>query len=489
MPPHARPSRHWSTIARRRVVRHRGPIWWCIASLISATLIGLTGGVAAAGSAGSAGPDAASVANSWTVYHGNPSGSGDATSVASVKTTSRAWTSPHLGQLYGEPLAYSGNVYVATENDVVYALSAATGAVVWSTHVATAVPSSSLPCGDISPTVGITGTPVIDPARNEIFVVADELVHKTPAHVMVGLSTATGAVEMTQPVDPPGADPAALLQRTGLNLDKGEVVFGMGGNDGDCAAYKGRVGAVSETGGTPLFFTVDAAPANREGAVWMGGAAPEVDSSGHIWVSSGNGSVTSSSQPYDDSDAALELSSSLQLVQFFAPSSWAQDNASDADMTMAPTLFSDGLVLLAGKSRIAYLLNGSHLGGIGGQLTTLSPACSNVIDGGSAVVGATAFIPCLSGPVALQVVASPPSITLRWSAGVGGGPPIVAAGLVWTIGQDGVLYGLNASTGAVVQRAGIGVPFNHFPTPSVGQGLLLAPAPARVIAFSTTPAP
>ena len=477
-------ARHRSTHAMRRVLPHHWPILWWVGSLISAMLIGLMG---VGASADTAGPDTSNVATSWTVYHGNPSGSGDAASVASVNIPTRAWTSPYLGQLYGEPLVWSGDVYVATENDMVYALSAATGAVVWSTHVAKAVPSSALPCGDISPTVGITGTPVIDQARNEIFVVADELVHNSPMHVMVGLSTATGTVEMTQPVDPPGSDPAALLQRTGLNLDNGEVVFGMGGNDGDCAAYKGRVGAVSETGGSPVFFTVDAASGNREGAVWMGGAAPEVDSSGHIWVSSGNGSVTSSSQPYDDSDAALELSSSMQLLQFFAPTSWAQDNASDADMTMAPTLFSDGLVLLAGKSRIAYLLNGSHLGGIGGQLATLDPACGNVIDGGSAVVGTTAFIPCLNGPAALRVVASPPNITLRWSAAAGGGPPIVAAGLVWTIGQNGILYGLNASTGAVVQRATIGVPDNHFPTPSVGGGLLLAPAAARVVAFSTTP--
>ena len=96
---------------------------------------------------------------------------------------------------------------MATENDTVYALSAATGAVVWSTHLATPVPASLLPCGDISPTVGITGTPVIDAARGEIFVVADELVNGKAAHVLVGLSTATGKLEMSQDVDPAGADP------------------------------------------------------------------------------------------------------------------------------------------------------------------------------------------------------------------------------------------------------------------------------------------
>ena len=49
----------------------------------------------------------------------------------------------------------------------------------------------------------------------------------------------------------------------------------------------------------------------------------------------------------------------------------------------------------------------------------------------------------------------------------------VFCGLVWTIGQDGVLYGLNPSSGAVEARATIGTPANHFPTPSVGADLLL----------------
>ena len=69
--------------------------------------------------------------------------------------------------------------------------------------------------------------------------------------------------------------------------------------------------------------------------------------------------------------------------------------------------------------------------------------------------------------------------------GGGWGPPIVAAGLVWTIGQNGTLYGLDSSTGAVRQQAVIGAPANHFPTPSVGDGLLLAAAANQVVAFAT----
>jgi outer membrane protein assembly factor BamB len=265
-------------------------------------------------------------------------------------------------------------------------------------------------------------------------------------------------------------------------------VFGFGGNEGDCASYRGRVVAVPETGGTPRYFTVDAAPGESQGAVWMGGAAPVVDGDGHIWVSTGNGSVDSAAHAYDDSDAVLELSASLRLVQFFAPSTWATDNSQDLDMSTAPVLVPDGQVLLAGKSRIVYLLDGAHLGGIGRQEATLESACGDDIDGGAAVVGTTVYLPCLAGITAVRATSSPPALHLLWSSRIGGGPPIVAAGLVWTIGQDGVLYGLDPATGQVRQQVTIGVPANHFPTPSVGDGLLLAACADNVVAFAA-PAP
>ena len=435
--------------------------------------------------------------SSWTVYHANPAGTGLAAPVTAVDTRTPVWTSPALdGQVYGEPLVYAGRVYVATENDTVYALSAATGSVAWSRHLARPVPAASLACGDISPSVGITGTPVIDRSRAEIFVVADEWGSGRPAHRLVGLSTGTGTVEMSQDVDPPGADPAALLQRTGLTLDSGQVVFGLGGNFGDCASYRGRVIAVPEAGGPAGYFTVDAAPGESEGAVWMGGAAPVIDGHGDIWVSTGNGSVDSYAHAYDDSDSVLELSASLRLLQFFAPATWPRDNSQDLDMSTAPVLLPYGQVLLAGKSRIVYLLDGAHLGGIGHQQATLGggprtitgSACGGDIAGGAAVVSLTVFLPCTSGIIAVRASRSPPALRLLWSSGIGGGPPIVAAGLVWTIGQNGVLYGLDPATGRVRQQAAIGALANHFPTPSVGDGLLLAPGANRVVAFAA-PAP
>ncbi|MGD0392562.1 MAG: PQQ-binding-like beta-propeller repeat protein, partial [Acidimicrobiales bacterium] len=372
-------------------------------------------------------------------------------------------------------------------DDTVYSLSATTGKVIWSTHVATPVPSSLLPCGDIGPTVGITGTPVIDAPRDEIFAVADELIGGKSAHVLVGLSTTTGKLKLSRRVDPPGAAPSALLQRTGLTLDDGHVMFGYGGNDGDCASYRGRVVSVPVAGGAPVYFTVDGAAGESQGAVWMGGAAPVVDSKGNVWVETGNGSVYSAAHAYDDSDGVLELSPSLRLEQYFAPSSWPANNEQDLDMSTAPALLSDGDVLIAGKSRIAYLLEGSHLGGIGGQRASLGSLCSDDIDGGVAALGTTVYLPCLSGTIAVRVVASPASIRLLWSSRTGGGPPIVAAGLVWTIGQNGTLYGLSPTNGAIRQQASIGVPANHFSTPGIGDGLLLAPSADQVVAFATTP--
>src|SRR5208282_5920294 len=164
----------------------------------------------------------------WTVYHGDVGGSGSAPAGLKLSSVQTSWTSPTLdGNLYGEPLVWNQRVYVATENDSVYALSSSNGHIVWRRHLATPVPAGDLPCGNISPTVGITSTPVVDTARNEIFAVADELVNGRPRHEMYGLSTVNGAIKLEQHVDPPGANTAAILQRASLTLDLDAVVFGF----------------------------------------------------------------------------------------------------------------------------------------------------------------------------------------------------------------------------------------------------------------------
>ena len=427
----------------------------------------------------------ATAGGNWTVYHHDPAGRGVAGPI-NLSPARQAWASPALdGQLYGEPLVVGSTVIVATENNTVYALNANTGKVRWSTHVGTSVPSSSLPCGDITPTVGITSTPVIDQGRQEVFVVADEQGPHAPLHQLVGLRLGSGTVLLRRTVDPPGINTAATLQRVALTLDNGNVIFGYGGNYGDCSTYHGWVVSVPETGGALSTYEVDAAQGDDQGAVWMGGAAPVIDPQGNVWVAIGNGSVVSNGRPYDGSDSVVELSPSLNLLQYFAPSGWAGDNATDRDLgSSAPALLANGLVVQAGKSQAAYLLSQKKLGGIGGQLSMLGSFCGADVSGGNAIAGSVVYVPCQSGVVAVRVHSSPPSLQVQWRASGVGGPPIVAGGLVWAISRFGTLEAINPSSGAAVQQFPLGAVANHFPTPSVGDGRLFAPGLNRVYAFA-----
>ena len=213
-----------------------------------------------------------------------------------------------------------------------------------------------------------------------------------------GSTCTRGDVDLDQPSTRPGRITRDILQRTGLNLSNGNVVFGYGGNDGDCSTYSGWVVSVPEGGGTPGYY--QAVPIGHDGAVWMGGAAPEVDSAGNIWVATGNGS---SSTPYDFSDSVLELSPGLTRTQYFAPSTWSSDNSHDQDLgSTAPALLSNGTVLQVGKSSTAYLLNQASLGGIGGQIGSPIAACGSDADGGDAIAGTVVYVPCGSGVQAIQ---------------------------------------------------------------------------------------
>jgi outer membrane protein assembly factor BamB len=93
---------------------------------------------------------------------------------------------------------------VATENNSVYALDAASAAVVWHASAGSPVPADQLPCGDIQPTVGITSTPVIDPAAGKLYAVADTLERVGPGldqPQLVAFDLASGAASSPAPVD------------------------------------------------------------------------------------------------------------------------------------------------------------------------------------------------------------------------------------------------------------------------------------------------
>jgi hypothetical protein len=472
---------------------------------VGAALAAATLALASAATAGAAAPAplprATGFGSNWTTYHGNAEDGGVDTAGTTLLPPRPAWTSPTLdGQLYGEPLVADGRVVAATENNTVYVMAADSGHVLWSRHLAPAIPtgngaSGDLPCGDISPEVGITGTPVIDLARHEIFVVADELVPGPQSsggveasHHLFGLDLFTGKVELNEEAMPnAGEDQLAQLQRPGLALDDGSVVIGYGGNAGDCEGpngpYHGFVVSIPETGGALRYFEIDSAPGESQGAVWMGGAAPVVDPQGNVYVSDGNGSVTDPSQPYDNSDSVVELSPSMKLESIWYPKDWANWSANDLDLGVSNPALVDGFVFDIGKTDVGYLLRQGHLGGEEGEVASLS-MCSGDPDGGLAVDGSIVYVPCPNGVTAVRVSTNPPGLTQLWTDNDGAyNGPIVAGGLVWTIGGDNELHGLNPSNGDEVMALSFSGYANHFPTPAVGDGLLLVPATSQVVAW------
>ncbi len=427
-------------------------------------------------------------ASDWTTFDHDSLRSGVDSSGNSFSPATAAWTSPSFdGQLYGQPLVYGGRVYAATENDTVYALAANSGQVLWSSHVGTPFSKASIPgiCGNITPTVGITGTPVIDPSRSEIFVVATEAAtlggSPNAAHHLIGLNTFTGLVMLDEVIDPAGTSPAYQLQRVSLGLTEGRVVVGFGGNSGDCDPYHGLVVSAPEDGSAPSVFTVANLGGDSQGAVWMGGAAPSIDAQGNVWVATGNSAHHQSTDAYDQSDSVLKLSPRMQLLDAWAPTTWYADNGSDLDLgSGAPALLPNGLVFEVGKSQTAYVLNQASLGGVSAPVASTAGFCFS--DGGAADLGGTLYVPCSNGVHAVTVTSGAPSAA--WTAGTSSakGSPIVAGGQVWTIG-GGNLYALSTSTGAVVQSFAIGLSPSSFPSPAAADGLLLAPSSTQIHAF------
>jgi hypothetical protein len=267
-------------------------------------------------------------------------------------------------------------------------------------------------------------------------------------------------------VDPAGMAPLAHQQRAALALAGGRVYVAFGGLDGDCGDYHGLVVGVRTDGTGPLLsYQV---PTAREGGIWAT-SGPAIDAQGNLYVAVGNGAASQGT--WDRTDSVLRLSSTLRLLDGFAPASWATDNANDADLgSMGPVLFGNGLVYTNGKSGQGYLLRAAHLGGIGGQVQTVS-LCAAF--GGAAVRRQSLFIPCTSGLRELTLRSS--RLVIGWQApSAATGSPVVGGNTVYSIGPgDGVLYALNAATGAV--RASIAVgPVQHFPTPTLwGQSVFV----------------
>jgi len=340
-------------------------------------------------------------------------------------------------------------------------------------HLGDPVDARSLPCGNISPVSGITGTPAADPATGRLYVVAYMRTHH---HVLFALSLVDGSTLWQQDIDPPGSTPTAQQLRGALAIGSGLVYVPFGGLFGDCGAYRGYVVAVPLAGGQARTYTV---PSSRGAAIWAP-QGPTIGTDGSVYVVTGN----AISSGFGYSDSVLQLSPDLQAVRsYFAPSNWAALNSGDVDLgsTGAALLPALGRVVVIGKEGVAYVLNAGSLGGIGGQVASRR-VCSGAW-GGTAWVDSTVFVPCNDGLYALSVGAS--SIQVGWHiAHPQLGSPILSAGALWAIEpSSATLFALDPANGNVVFSTGLGSA-EHFSTPAATDGFVVAPAGRKVVAIS-----
>ena len=160
-------------------------------------------------------PSAGAAATDWPVYHLNAARTGSVSGLPGAGPLGIAWTRKLDGAVYGQPLVIGGLVVAATENDSVYGLDRASGAIRWRRHVGTPVPLSALPCGNIDP-LGITGTPAYDPGTRLVYAVAEQTGFR---HVLYGFSL-SGQVKVRRDLPAPDGHPRYDQQRPALAISR-----------------------------------------------------------------------------------------------------------------------------------------------------------------------------------------------------------------------------------------------------------------------------
>jgi hypothetical protein len=411
----------------------------------------------------------------WPTYHGDLARTGVSTAMPAVTTEPTVAAALNLdAAVYASPIVVGGVTVVATENDSVYGIDAE-GRQLWRTSLGAPVRLSDLPCGNIDP-LGITGTPVFDATTGLVYAVAE---HGPPVtHELVALDPADGRVAWRTGVDLPGVDPTAMQQRGALTITGGTAWIPFGGLAGDCGAYKGRVvGVPLAEPHVPSAYTV---PTTREAGIWTP-PGPSVDGQGRLFVAVGNGE-SGTGDPYDSSDSVLELDGTT-LVDSFSPDSWRTDNEADLDLgSQGPALVGDRWVFAAGKKGTAYVLRRGHLGGIGGQVSSLD-LCTSF--GGTAVAGDVVYVPCTDGLRAVRI-RDDGTMEVLWHADSAvTGSPVVGGGRLWSLQPDaGVLHALDPGTGGTLSRTPVGVT-SRFATPALSGRDVIVPTMAGITIVRT----
>ena len=295
------------------------------------------------------------------------------------------------GSIYAQPLLFPGGLLIATENNHVYVLDPATGATLNDRTLEAPWHAADLGCGDLVPNVGITGTPVIDPASGTAYLTTKGYASGTSgpaaawfhALALPSLAEQPGfPVAIQGPADNQADltfDPTHQLQRTGLVLLGGTVYAGFGSHCG-ITPYKGWIFGVS-TGGQIEARWASEDRFNDGAGIWQAGGAPLSDGPNTFIVSTGNGESPPAPSPGNTPPNVLgeswvrltvQSDNTLLATDFFTPANAATLNAGDADFgSGGPVGLPDALGTASiphlgigvGKQGYVFLLDRDNLGG------------------------------------------------------------------------------------------------------------------------------
>ena len=407
------------------------------------------------------------------------------------------------GKVDAQPLYVSGlsipghgsrNVaFAATEHDSVYAFDADDGTVYWRVSLLQAgeTTSDDRGCGQVTPEIGITATPVIDLTAGPsgtIYLVAMSKNGSSYYQRLHALNLVTGAEEFGGPVPVEASlagsgdnssngtvifDPKQYKSRPGLML-LNRVVYTSWGSHCDIRPYTGWLIGYGNTNlqQTSVF---NFAPNGNEAALWNSGGAPAADAEGNIFVAVANGtfdtSLNSSGFPssgdYGNAFVKLTLENDVPTATDY----WTMDNSvsesnGDIDLgsggiTLLPDLEdSNGtirhLLVGAGKDQSLWVVDRDNMGKYDSQANaTIYQSFANALPGG--IYSSPAYFDghVYFGPVgsairafnvtAAQLSGSPASMTPTSYAFPGATPSISANG-----SSNGILWAVENSTPAVL---------------------------------------
>ncbi|MGB0035026.1 MAG: hypothetical protein WBP79_06090 [Candidatus Acidiferrales bacterium] len=435
-------------------------------------------------------------------------------------------------------------VFVVTENDSVYAFDADTFAQLWNVTVLGSgeTPSEAVNgCGQVSPQIGITSTPVIDlnaGPHGTMFLVAMSKSGSTYIHRLHALDLSNGAeigtattIQATFPIPGhPGQtatfDPKQYKERAALLLLNG-VIYTSWASHCDISPYQGWIMGYSEST-LQQTSVLNITPNGSLGAVWMAGGGPAADSLGNIYLLSGNGTfddtLDGSGFPVnsDFGNGFLKLSlvsNKLTVADYFNMFDTDLETSHDTDLgsgavMVLPDNLTDSmsnkwnLAVGSGKDGRIYVVNRDMMG----KFSTINDnAIYQELDG--ALPGGVWSVPAFFnntvyyGPqgsnmraftISNAKLSSSPSSQSSASYAYPGAAPSVSAngtsnGIVWAVqnnGGTGVLHAYSAANlGTELynssQAANNRDRFtdNKYVTPMIASGKVYVGTPTGVIVF------